>query len=115
MQFVQRMFDLLEQQGKKKADLARFLGVRPTTVTEWSTKGKQPLAEYISRISEFLNVSNDYLLTGKEKTPTILEDEAEVLEMYRKLDKNSKTIIKAKIIEEQRLQESTQVETAKLG
>lgn len=66
MEIAQRIFDLLKSKHKSKAELARYLGIRPTTVTEWDTKGKKPSVEYISRISEFLNVSCDYLLTGEE-------------------------------------------------
>ena len=66
MEITQRIFDLLKSKNKSKAELARYLGVRPTTVTEWDTKRKKPSVEHISRISEFLNVSCDYLLTGEE-------------------------------------------------
>lgn len=95
MEFAQRVFDLLKKQNKNKAELARYLGIRPTTVTEWGTKGKKPSLDYVSRISEFLGVSCDYLLTGKEPTPKattiempktqLTENEQEMLSAFRML------------------------------
>ncbi|MGN1410991.1 MAG: helix-turn-helix domain-containing protein [Oscillospiraceae bacterium] len=86
---------MLGKQHKSKADLARYLGIRPTTVTEWGTKGKKPSLEYVSRISEFLGVSCDYLLTGKEPIPKatmievpkpqLTENEQEMLSVFRML------------------------------
>lgn len=93
MVFTQRIFELLEAQGKSKAELARYLGIRPTTVTEWHTKGKKPSSDYISRISEFLGVTCDYLLTGENSSATLTMPaiqhtnavEAEMLRLFRLL------------------------------
>ncbi len=101
MEITQRIFDLLKARHKSKAELARYLGIRPTTVTEWDTKGKKPSVEYISRISEFLGVSCDYLLTGKEtisKATTIempktflSENEEEMLELFSQLTEHQQS------------------------
>lgn len=98
MEFVQRVFDLLKKQNKNKAELARYLGIRPTTVTEWGTKGKKPSLDYVSRIGEFLGVSCDYLLTGKEFSSSNLifhelqltEEQERLLSMYELLTEYEK-------------------------
>lgn len=104
MQVTQRIFTLLKHQNKSKADLARYLEIRPTTVTEWDTKGKKPSVEYIYRISEFLGVSTDYLLTGKEFSgQSLTENEKELLENFNKLTERQqlKLIVKAEDMVEQ--------------
>lgn len=67
MTISERIFDLLEKTGKKQSDLAKAVGVRANTVSDWKTKGANPSAEHISRIADFLGVSCEYLLTGENK------------------------------------------------
>jgi transcriptional regulator with XRE-family HTH domain len=62
----ERIFDVLKRSGKKQADLAKHVGVRSNTVSDWKNKGINPSADLIPKIAEFLGVSCDYLLTGKE-------------------------------------------------
>jgi len=107
MEITQRIFELLKAKHKSKAELARYLGIRPTTVTEWDTKGKKPSVEYVSRISEFLEVSCDYLLTGEEATSKITtieipkrsltENEEEMLKLFSQLTEHQqlKLIVRA--------------------
>ena len=66
MTISERIFDLLSNKNKRQTELAKFVGVRPNTVTDWKSKGSTPSAELIPKISEFLGVSVEYLLTGKE-------------------------------------------------
>ena len=69
MEITQRIFDLLQQQNKKQSDLARFLDVRVATISEWKRNRCTPSVSVIGKIAEFLGVSVDYLVTGKEYTP----------------------------------------------
>lgn len=68
MEIADRIFQLLEKQGKKQSDLARFIGVRPTTVSAWKGGGV-PSVDHLIHIAEFFGVSLDYLMTGKEPPP----------------------------------------------
>ena len=43
MTIAERIFDLAKQQKKRQSDIARFLGVRATTVSEWR-KGKHDIS-----------------------------------------------------------------------
>lgn len=70
MEITQRIFDLLQQQNKKQSDLARFLDVRVATISEWKRNRCTPSVSVIGKIAEFLGVSVDYLVTGKEYAPT---------------------------------------------
>ena len=70
MEITQRIFDLLQQQNKKQSDLARFLDVRVATISEWKRNRCTPSVSVIGKIAEFLGVSVDFLVTGKEYAPS---------------------------------------------
>lgn len=65
MKIIERVFMLLEEKGKKAADLARFLNISTSVTSTWKTRGTNPPSEYIAQICEFLDVPIDFLITGK--------------------------------------------------
>ena len=66
MTIAERIFYLLERRGKRSSDLARALGVRQTTVSEWKTGKREPSATQYAKLAEYFDVSLDYLITGRE-------------------------------------------------
>ena len=54
-------------------------------MTNWKNRNTDPPSKYIIPICEFLNISPYYLLTGKEKSQTLPEDELELLSYYKRL------------------------------
>ena len=72
MTISERIFSLLEAQNKKQADLARALGVRQNTVTNWKKANYNPDAGHIEAIAAFFGVSIDYLVTGREPQHSIV-------------------------------------------
>lgn len=98
MQINERIFYLLEQQHKSAKDLGKYIGVNPSSISAWKNEGSFPSSKYIVGISEFLNVSLDYLCTGIEKTKSSLsndrptqdhvlsDDEFILLERFNALD-----------------------------
>lgn len=65
------MFILLEEKGKKSVDLSAVLGVGTGQISTWKKRNTDPPAKYVTKICEFLGVSCEYLLTGKEKNTAI--------------------------------------------
>ncbi len=61
-----RIFLTLQQQKKKQNDLAEFLGIKHVAVSNWKTGKSVPNIENLEKIAKFLNVSLDFLITGKE-------------------------------------------------
>lgn len=53
MSIAERIFALLDRQGKRQSDLARFLQVRPTTVSEWVHGKREPSGVHYERIADF--------------------------------------------------------------
>ena len=66
MNFNQILTELLVQTKQSQADLARFVGVKPNTVSDWINKGTSPKIEHLYRIADFFSVSFDYLFKGEE-------------------------------------------------
>lgn len=88
MTISQRVFYLLDKQGKKQNKLAEFAGISTSTISAWNKRGTNPAADTISTLADFFKVSTDYLLTGEEKgSPTVdlTADEQELLTYYNKL------------------------------
>lgn len=70
MTISQRIFNVMEQKHLKQSDLAKYIGITSSFVIDWKKKGSIPSADKIVKISEFLNVSIDYLL-GVSNEPNL--------------------------------------------
>lgn len=57
---------LLKQQGRTRKEFARQLNMSQSTVATWKSKNIMPPIDTIVRIADALNVSIDWLVTGKE-------------------------------------------------
>ena len=86
MQINERIFVLLNEQGKTASALAAYLGINPASITGWKNEGSYPSSKYVPAISAFLNVSSEYLLTGCDSAFPIPESDKRVLEHYYKAD-----------------------------
>ncbi len=64
--FAVRLSELLIENKISKRELAKKIGVSATSISDWSTGKIQPIAENIYLISEFFQVSADYLLGLKD-------------------------------------------------
>jgi len=83
-----RIFYLLEKQKRTAKELGAFIGVKPSSISAWKNDGSYPSSKYIISISEFFNVSIEYLYTGNNNNPLPLSpDELELIETYNKLDR----------------------------
>lgn len=83
--------------------MAAFLNTRSSTVHGWA-QSRSPSAEYILPICEFLGVTPEYLLSGKDPEPVTEESlleptELELLGIYRHLDRDGKRILEGKALD----------------
>lgn len=72
MTISERVFTLLEQQNKKQGDLAKRIGVRPATISDWKAKRTSPASDLLEGIADFFGVSVDYLVTGREPQHSVV-------------------------------------------
>ena len=78
-------FFLLEEKKISQSELARILGIRQSTISGWKQKFNEPEAELLEPISKALNISLEYLITGREhiEPGTVLpENEQQLLNYY---------------------------------
>lgn len=96
---TQRMLDLLDSKSLKMVDLCRYLNINTSTMTNWKNRGTDPPAKYIIPICEFLGVSCEYFLTGKEDSAltSLSIDDAEWLTLIHKLPNSKRNEFKARI------------------
>ena len=98
MSIINRIVELLKSNGTSQADLCNYINIKYNVFTTWKTRETDPPAKYLVQICEFLDITLEYLLTGKEKNSlkgNLSNDEQELLEYFNKLSDKSK----GKIIE----------------
>lgn len=59
---------LLTQKGLKAADVCRATGIKSPVFSEWKKGKSKPNTEKMLKIANFLGVSIEYLMTGKEES-----------------------------------------------
>lgn len=82
MTICERIFELIEEKHLKAAELAKLLDVKQSVLTNWKKRNTNPPMEYAIVICEFLGISIQYLLTGKEGNE-LTKEEQQLLEAYR--------------------------------
>ncbi len=86
------IFNLLNSNKLKQKDLAVLLKTSDSVISEWKSGAKEPGVKAIAQISEYFNVTTDYLL-GLADKPNLSESEKYVLSMFGKLDDSGKNNI----------------------
>lgn len=90
MTICERFFYLLYKKNLHAADLCKILNIGTSVTTGWKNRNTDPPAKYIMPICDFLNVTPEYLLTGTEQIHTSIQDEIELVQMYRELSPTTK-------------------------
>lgn len=67
MLIVDRIDNLLKKKGENRVSLADALGIKPQNISAWSTRGTVPAGDICLKIAEYLNVSVEWLISGKEE------------------------------------------------
>ena len=111
MSMDQRIKQARETAGLSKSELARRLGVHPSTCIQWETRGgTTPSMKHLVEVARILNVNLEWLGTGRgeahfahgvgEPAPvysgtesTLSADERELLRAYRSLSLKKKKAV----------------------
>lgn len=63
---VKRIFQTMKEKKITQQQLADYLGIGQSTVATWKKRNCPPPINYLTKISQLLEVSIDYLATGSE-------------------------------------------------
>jgi len=79
--------EIVSRMAEKKEikEYVQALGIPAQTISNWKTRDAAPKAQEVYDIAEYLGVSTDWLLTGKEANG-ISPEEAEILRKYKSLE-----------------------------
>ncbi|MGN1105589.1 MAG: XRE family transcriptional regulator [Huintestinicola sp.] len=112
---------LCKENGTSPTALTEKLGLSKGNTTSWK-KGGNPSVEVLLQLSVELNCTTDYLLTGKEKSPSaeqsakeqLSPDEQELLEYFSVLshDTRQKLLGRAELLAEQVTEKATEQEVS---
>ncbi len=83
MNILDRIIGLLGTADQKQ--LTDYLGLKKTAFTDWKSGKSNSYRKYLVEISDYFNVSLDYLVYGKESINTLSDDAKELLEYYKNL------------------------------
>lgn len=99
MTFGERLTNLRKEHGyKSRNDFAIKLGIPSTTLRNYETDAREPGHTFLKQISEFFNVSVDYLLCLTDEkevlhTFRLRSSEQDIIEKYRTLDTHGKDMV----------------------
>lgn len=98
-----RMDDELVRQGKTQAALIGSLDLPRGTYSAWKAAKSRNFCEHLGAIAEFLSVSVEYLVTGKDAEKNLTNPrEEELLLLYRELNPEKQDVLRhiAKLLSE---------------
>lgn len=69
-EFAERVDFCLNKRNQTRKALTADLGISSSTMSSWAAgRGSIPNANVVAQIAEYLDVTTDWLITGKENTP----------------------------------------------
>lgn len=101
---VERIDKLLKERKENRNILAPAVGIRPQTISGWSTRGTIPTADTALDIANYFGVSVEWLLTGREREG-LTDEERRLLDEWRQLDERDRADVLG--IVEMKLERST--------
>ena len=90
--FMDRVESILKEKRLTQKELAEDLGLRRPTLSDWKKNGAVPAADICLRIAEYLGVSVEWLVTGKESALT--SEEKTLLKQWKILTPDQKDTLR---------------------
>lgn len=92
LQIVNRITEICEKKRIVKKSVSEALGLPDNCFSNWSARGTVPAADICLRIAEYLGVSVEWLVTGKESSLT--SEEKTLLKQWKILTPDQKDTIR---------------------
>lgn len=86
MTTIDRILELMDKSNINAATLTREISLTNGLISQWKQGKQKPSIEALNKISNYFNVSIDYLVNGKETVNTLTKDQQELLNLYSQLD-----------------------------
>lgn len=89
---LERITNLLREQGKTDKELTNYLGITNGMFSKWRHNNGRSYFKYTNKIAEFLGVTPEYLLKGAEDITqgNLTGQEIRLLKTYRELEPGSR-------------------------
>ena len=98
---LRRILATMEEKGVNQQEVTKHLGLGNGAFTRWKYNNGKSYLQYLSRIADFLGVSREYLLSGKEEileNERLSKNEKKLLETFRNLKKIEQEIFLRQLI-----------------
>ena len=79
-----RIKNLRKNKSLSQTELAQLMGLTSSAMSAIETGKNKPTADILIKLSDFFNISTDYLLKGMDTKQTISKNEQEILDVLRK-------------------------------
>lgn len=90
--FMDRVESILKEKRLTQKELAEDLGLRRPTLSDWKKNGAVPAGDICLRIADYLGVSVEWLVTGKEAA--LSSEERTLLKQWQVLSEEQKDTIR---------------------
>ncbi|MEM1804434.1 MAG: helix-turn-helix transcriptional regulator [Thermoplasmata archaeon] len=90
MKIGERIVKILKEKNLTQKELADYIGIKQSTISDWKGKGTSPSSEYIYKISEYLDESPYFVLTGKNDINKLTDEEINLINKYNLLTEKNK-------------------------
>ena len=90
--FMDRVESILKEKMLTQKELAEDLGLRRPTLSDWKKNGAVPAGDICIRIADYLGVSVEWLVTGKEAA--LSSEERTLLKQWQVLSEEQKDTIR---------------------
>lgn len=90
MKTIERIKGIMDKKSIRQIELANKLGINKTTINAWFNNNTDPKIEQLERIAEMLEVSIEYLVTGKDSGTEYTTEEKSLVEHFRGTDDTGK-------------------------
>lgn len=93
MTIVERIRYIASTKGETLTSLEREIGLSKSSIRKWDIQS--PSIEKVVKIAEYLQVSIDYIATGK--MPSLSDKEKDLLSKWNNLDQTEQEVIQSQI------------------
>lgn len=99
MNFTERLRQVMEERKVSMTELAREIGTRQSTISNWMDRGTIPAADTALRVAMYLDVDLVWLITGEHEETKYNDNlklsapERELIRYYRELTVEQKEFL----------------------